>query len=47
MTKIIEFQISRGEEKIKFKWNKSNTCDLKTSFPNLSKFDRWPFQGDI
>ena len=40
-----EFQISRGEKKIKFKWNKSNTSDLKTSFPSLSNFRQMAFPG--
>jgi hypothetical protein len=45
MTKISEFQISRGEKKIKFKWCKSNTSDLKTSFPSLSNFRQMAFPG--
>lgn len=46
VTKIIEFQIARREKnKIKFKWNKSNTSDLKTSFPSLSNFRQMAFPG--
>lgn len=45
MRKITEFQISRGRKKIKFKWNKSTTSDLKTSFPSLSNFRQMAFPG--